>query len=189
VTTFDAMRARGSPCTGFRASQPCEEYAKVLGARSTIEGFSLPSPHPISIIEAPAGALPISNALVCSRRPSASNAGRTHMRTTLPRIIIRARIHPDLLRPSTCRLSDSPFAEPRVYSWSSTARRNCATSIGSPRLLVRSDDPTKSLGGYPFSVGDGKVYLTVSEFESDIYGDGFGDAIEDRGGHSQPRTW
>ncbi len=40
---------------------------------------------------------------------------------------------------------------------------------GEPRLLVRYDDPTKQVFIWGFSVGDGKVYLTVSEFESDIY--------------------
>jgi hypothetical protein len=29
----------------------------------------------------------------------------------------------------TCRLSDSRFAEPRVYSWSHLERWNCATTI------------------------------------------------------------
>ena len=40
---------------------------------------------------------------------------------------------------------------------------------GEPRLLIRYDDPARQVFVYGFSVGDGKVYLTVSEFESDIY--------------------
>ena len=40
---------------------------------------------------------------------------------------------------------------------------------GEPRLLVRYDDPATQVFVFGFSVGDGKVYLTVSEFESDIY--------------------
>ncbi len=40
---------------------------------------------------------------------------------------------------------------------------------GEPRLLVRYDDSAKQVFIWGFSVGDGKVYLTVSEFESDIY--------------------
>ncbi len=40
---------------------------------------------------------------------------------------------------------------------------------GQPRLLVRYDDPAKQVFAWGFSVGDGKVYLTVSEYESDIY--------------------
>ncbi len=40
---------------------------------------------------------------------------------------------------------------------------------GEPRLLVRYDDPATQVFVSGLSVGDGKVYLTVSEFESDIY--------------------
>ena len=41
--------------------------------------------------------------------------------------------------------------------------------LGKGRLLVQYDDPAKQVFFWGFSVGDGKVYLTVSEFESDIY--------------------
>jgi Tol biopolymer transport system component len=51
----------------------------------------------------------------------------------------------------------------------SQALYSIAAAGGQPRLLVRYDDPTKQVFIWGFSVGDGKVYLTVSEYESDIY--------------------
>jgi serine/threonine-protein kinase len=42
------------------------------------------------------------------------------------------------------------------------------TAGGPVRPVIHFDDPTKTVG-YTFSVSDGKVYLTVSEIESDIY--------------------
>ena len=39
---------------------------------------------------------------------------------------------------------------------------------GQARQRIRFDDPTKNFG-YGFSVGNGKVYLSVAEYESDIY--------------------
>ena len=39
---------------------------------------------------------------------------------------------------------------------------------GRPHVLVRFDDPTKHVQ-LAFSVGDGKVYLSVAEYESDVY--------------------
>jgi hypothetical protein len=39
---------------------------------------------------------------------------------------------------------------------------------GRPRPLVRFDDRTKQVQ-WGFSLGDGKVYLSVAEYESDIY--------------------
>ncbi len=40
---------------------------------------------------------------------------------------------------------------------------------GIPREVVRFDDPTKNVSDLPYTLGDGKVYFTVKEIESDIY--------------------
>ena len=40
---------------------------------------------------------------------------------------------------------------------------------GRPRLLVRYDDPEKQVFIYGLTVGDGKLYFSIGEFESDIY--------------------
>jgi serine/threonine-protein kinase len=39
---------------------------------------------------------------------------------------------------------------------------------GWPRLVVRFDDPTKDVW-LPYSVGDNKIFLSLAEYESDIY--------------------
>jgi TolB protein len=39
---------------------------------------------------------------------------------------------------------------------------------GQPRKLIRFDDPTRHVH-LAFSVGDGKVYVSVAEYESDVY--------------------
>jgi Tol biopolymer transport system component len=56
-----------------------------------------------------------------------------------------------------------------VLADGSAALYSIPAAGGQPRLLVRYDDPTKQVFFWGFSVGDGKVYLTVSEYESDIY--------------------
>ena len=39
---------------------------------------------------------------------------------------------------------------------------------GDPRLVVRFDDPTKNVWMI-YSLGDGEAYLSLGEYESDIY--------------------
>ena len=39
---------------------------------------------------------------------------------------------------------------------------------GRSRVLVRYDDPTRQVQ-FPFTIGNGKVYLSVAEYDSDIY--------------------
>jgi TolB protein len=40
---------------------------------------------------------------------------------------------------------------------------------GSPREIVRFDNPTNSVSPYPYTLGDGRAYFSVREIESDIY--------------------
>jgi len=40
---------------------------------------------------------------------------------------------------------------------------------GAPREVIRYDDPAKKVSPYPFTVGDGTAYFTVTEIESDIW--------------------
>ena len=40
---------------------------------------------------------------------------------------------------------------------------------GSPRLVVHFDDPTRPGGWWGITVGNGTIYLSLPEFESDIY--------------------
>jgi Tol biopolymer transport system component len=56
-----------------------------------------------------------------------------------------------------------------VHADGSAALYSIPAAGGRPRLLVQYDDPAKQVFFWGFSVGEGKVYLTVSEFESDIY--------------------
>ncbi len=39
---------------------------------------------------------------------------------------------------------------------------------GRPRLVVRYDDPTMQVH-FGFTIGNGRVYLSVAEYDSDIY--------------------
>ena len=39
---------------------------------------------------------------------------------------------------------------------------------GTPRLVIASDDPALAIRGM-FSVGPDRLYLTVSQYESDIW--------------------
>ena len=40
---------------------------------------------------------------------------------------------------------------------------------GTPKVIVRFDDPARLLYSAQISVGGGKVYVTIAEFESDVY--------------------
>jgi Tol biopolymer transport system component len=40
---------------------------------------------------------------------------------------------------------------------------------GTPHAIVHFDDPTKNVSDLPYTLGDGKVFFTVTEIEGDIY--------------------